>query len=552
LTDTLEGRTDQVAEELAGLIRRLNRADGVPFVYEALEVVAKLYRLDDAIIRLESSIGGGFYRLHRAPVDQEFAQKVSAGPRVLHAEPDVVPTHVAETILDLCVLALRLCISRHSRHLDRQTGLLTEHSFDGLLEASCAQAARHGWLHTLVVLDLANADGDPTADDLRRFGRALRRSLRRGDVASRIEERRFAALLTNADLEAVSPFLARVYGQLGNDRATIRLSLGAATTPNETVDPVELRRIAIGRIQPGTPDHGGDGMDLSPSLWEYLELELRLLPPVVHVARVGREGDRETISILTTDLSTRVEQAARRIVETHGLDLDFEFEALHAPSGPDAVANEPDAVANEPDAVANEPDAVANEPDAVANEPDPVANEPDPVANEPDPVVSEPDPVANEPDPVVSEPEPVVSEPGPVVTVERRQHVPATSAPARQRIVYTSAVATGGPGEYEIQLAHGDRSGAGRSSAGEVRGSAEATLQAVMALGIDLPVTLDSVATAKGSMSPSPVRVVLADLESGRHFVGIAQGGTDGEAASRATLGALNGFLDRDLGAQPR
>ena len=489
MTDTLEVRTDQVGEELAGLIRRLNRADGVPFVYEALEVVAKLYRLDDAIIRLESSIGGGFYRLHRAPVDQELAQKVAAGPRVLHAEPDVVPSHVAETILDLCVLALRLCISRHSRHLDRQTGLLTEHSFDGLLEASCARAARHGWLHTLVVLDLASSEGEPTVDDIRRFGRALRRSLRRGDVASRIEERRFAALLTNADLDAVSPFLARVYRQLGSDRATVRLSLGAATTPHETVDPVELRRIAVGRIQPGAPDHGGDGTDLSASLWEYLELELRLLPPVVHVARVGRESDRETISILTTDLSTSVEQAARRIVEAHGLDVDFEFEALHAPS------------------------------------------DPDPVPNDPDPVPSQPDPV---------------------VTVERRQHVSTTSAPARQRIVYTSAVATGGPGEYEVQLARGDRSGAGRSSAGEVRGSAEATLQAVIALGIDVRVTLDSVSTAKGSPSPSPVRVVVSEIEGGRHFVGIARGGTDGEAASRATLGALDGLLDGILGAQPR
>ena len=481
MTDTLEVRADQVAEGLAGLIRRLNRADGVPFVYEALEVVAKLYRLDDAIIRLESSIGGGFYRLHRAPVDQEFAQKVPAGPRVLHAEPDVVPTHVAETVLDLCVLALRLCISRHSRHLDRQTGLLTEHSFDGHLEASCAQAARHGWLHTLVVLDLASSEGEPTVDDIRRFGRALRRSLRRGDVASRIEERRFAGLLTNADLDAVSPFLARVYRQLGSDRSTVRLSLGAATTPNETVDPVELRRIAVGRIQPGAPDHSGDGTGLSASLWEYLELELRLLPPVVHVARAGRESDRETISILTTGPSTSVEQAARRIVEAHGLDVDFEFEALHAPS----------------------------------------------------------------------EPDPVVSQPDPAVAVERRQHLPTTSASAQQRIVYTSSVATG-PGEYEVRLAHGDRSGTGRSSAGEVRGSVEATLQAVIALGIDVQVTLDSVAMAKGSPSPSPVRVVLSETEGDRHFVGIARGATDGEAASRATLGALDGLLDGVPGAQPR
>jgi hypothetical protein len=96
----------------------------------------------------------------------------------------------------------------------------------------------------------------------------------------------------------------------------------------------------------------------------------------------------------------------------------------------------------------------------------------------------------------------------------------------------------------EVHLAHRDRVGVGRSSAGELRGSAEATMHALADLGIDAPLLLESVCTPRGTVTGSPVRVVLSKEGSGRRYVGIAHGETGAEAASRATLGALNGYLD--------
>lgn len=463
MANALEVPTTDAGEEIAGLVGLLSRTDGIPFVYEVLDEIARRYRLDDAVIGLEREFGGGLFRLQRGRVDRELASRIPEGPRVLFAEPDVVPAEVAQAALDLCGLALRICIGRHSGHLDRRTGLLTDHSFNDVLEASTAQAARHGWVHTLVVLGLDGGDAEPTPGDIiRRFGESLRSSLRSGDVASRVGERRFAALLSGSGLDAVDPFLGRLYDQLGPAQHGIGLSHGAAATPTETVDPVELRRIATSRLQPRAHDRTGAGTDLTASLWESLELELRLLPPVLHVARIGRRGDRAVVAILTADASPTVEASARRIVEAHALDVDFQFDVLRAPVGKDETGAE-----------------------------------------------------------------------GPG----------RAGSLAGSRIAFGSASMQSAV-VAEVRLSHRDRVGVGRSSAGELRGGAEATIHALAELGIDAPLTLESVSTPRGAVTGSPVRVVLSEAQSDRRYVGIARGQTGAEAASRATLGALNGFLD--------
>jgi len=287
-------------------------------------------------------------------------------------------------------------------------------------------------------------------------------SLRGGDIGSYIGEHRFAALLSNSDLDAVNPFLGRVYAQLRAAGFNVGLSLGAAATPTETVDPIELRRLAISRLQPGTPEHLAGSAEPTASRWEHLELELRMLPPVVHVSRLGRRNGHEVIGILTADRSPTVEASARRIVEAHGLDVDFEFDVLSEGESARETEDRP-----------------------------------------------------------------------------RRSGVVA----GRSRVMYKSATMEG-PVEAIVHLALGDRGGGGRSSAGELRGSAEATIQALVQLGIDAPVTLNSVCTPKGQVIDAPVRVVLSEPGSNRRYVGIARGATGAEAASRATLCALNGFLD--------
>ena len=463
MTNTLETAATEVGEEISGLVRTLNRTDGPPFIYEVLEVIARRYRLDDAVVRIESALGEGFFRLHRAPVDPELAGRVPAGGRVFFSEPDAVPPEVAQTTLDLCVLALRLCIARHTRHLDRRTGLLANHAFNAALEASAAQAARHGWAYTVVVLDLGEPPAHSTVDEIRLFGQALRASLRSGDVASRIAERRFAALLSNSELDAVNPFLGRVYARLGQGRDNVELSLGAAAAPTDSIDPVELRRLAASRLQPGGRNPVTGVTELTASLWEYLELELRLLPPVVHVSRNGRRDGRDVVGILIRDASPTIEDSTRRIVEAHGLDVDFEFQVLDAPG-------------------------------EIERPPDPTPTRSGAVAG-------------------------------------------------RSRIVYQAA-SMESPLVTLVHLSHGDRSGVGRSDSGELRGSAEATILAAAELGVIARLSLASVSSAKGEMIGSPVRVILAETGSDRRYVGIARGETGAEAASRATLSALNGFLD--------
>src|SRR6202034_4255618 len=123
------------------LIRQLNRTDGVGYLYEVLDVLAQHYGLDDAVIRLDGTPGDGFFRLHRASVDPELAARVPPGQRVLFTEPDIVGKDVADAVLDLCVLALRLRISRHFRQRDLQTGLLAHQSFEDVLASTTAQAA---------------------------------------------------------------------------------------------------------------------------------------------------------------------------------------------------------------------------------------------------------------------------------------------------------------------------------------------------------------------------------------------------------------------------
>jgi len=462
VTNALVTPAIEAGEEISGLVRKLNRTDGISFVHEVLEELAERYGLDDAVIRIESPLGEGFFRLHRATVGPELASRVPVGPAVFFATPDVVPRDIAQSALGLCVVALRLCVSRRSRHLDRLTGLLNDHSFNDALEASAAQAARHGWTYTMVVFDIDRWAAEPSADDLRRFGTALRLSLRGGDIGSYIGEHRFAALLSNSDLDAVNPFLGRVYAQLHAAGCNLGLSLGAAATPTETVDPIELRRLAISRLQPGAPEHLASSTEPTASRWEHLELELRMLPPVVHVSRLGRRNGHEIISVLTGDRSPTVEASARRIVEAQGLDVDFEFVVLGEEEPPRETHDGP-----------------------------------------------------------------------------KRSGVVA----GRSRVMYKSAIMAS-PVEAIVHLALGDRGGIGQSSGGELRGSAEATIQALVDLGIDAPVALASVCTPKGHAIDGPVRVVLSEPGSNRRYAGIARGATGAEAASRATLCALNGFLD--------
>lgn len=121
----------------------------------------------------------------------------------------------------------------------------------------------------------------------------------------------------------------------------------------------------------------------------------------------------------------------------------------------------------------------------------------------------------------------------------------------RGRVVLQRAIFDPVLGASEVHLSHHERRGSGRSASGPVVGAVEATLAALDDLGMAVPFylfTAGPVATGDGA----PTMVVLRprgnapDTAAAGERIGVARGASAEEAASRATLSALNRFLTLD------
>ncbi|HEX9969882.1 MAG TPA: hypothetical protein VGB03_07055 [Acidimicrobiales bacterium] len=100
--------------------------------------------------------------------------------------------------------------------------------------------------------------------------------------------------------------------------------------------------------------------------------------------------------------------------------------------------------------------------------------------------------------------------------------------------------------ELDVHLALGSRRAVGRGEAGAPADAAAATMDALAALGAELPFRIDA-ATASLRHSPDHAVVVVLepDFRSPKLY-GVARASTMEEAAARATLHALNRYLSRD------
>lgn len=103
-------------------------------------------------------------------------------------------------------------------------------------------------------------------------------------------------------------------------------------------------------------------------------------------------------------------------------------------------------------------------------------------------------------------------------------------------------------GISEVSLSYGTARGTGRAPAGPLVGGAQATLTALGALGMDVPFYLVSAERMQGAPGDAVVVVLAPRAASGTSHgsserIGVATGERDVDAASRATLGALNRFL---------
>ncbi|MGH9093151.1 MAG: hypothetical protein ACRDZR_17500, partial [Acidimicrobiales bacterium] len=116
------------------------------------------------------------------------------------------------------------------------------------------------------------------------------------------------------------------------------------------------------------------------------------------------------------------------------------------------------------------------------------------------------------------------------------------------RVVLLSSRFDRATGVSEVSVAWRGLTAVGRAAGSPLAGAAQATLTAVEALGAVVPYFLTSVdraATERGTpvVVSLAVREVAAGDGAARRRVGVAEGGDDVEAASRATLSALNRLL---------
>lgn len=238
------------------MLEELSHAElGVDFIYTLLDLAATRYGLTDAIVTLSHElVGTQTFRLGRQSLPSDFFLQHGSSDG-LYTEPDVLSEGERDAIRTACQLAMALHLARYGAVRDPLTNLANKRNFESLLESAAARSSRYGWAFTLVVIDLngfkavndrlGHAQGD---DLLRRFGFALRSSLRKGDSAARIGGDEFAVILSNAESREVPGFLERLQASLVSFGGHAEFSVGTATSPRDSIDPDELFRIADSRL----------------------------------------------------------------------------------------------------------------------------------------------------------------------------------------------------------------------------------------------------------------------------------------------------------------
>ncbi len=227
---------------------------GIGFVYAALDLLAKQYRLVDAVVVVgDESLGTQAFRLGRRSVSGDSPGGRATSPG-LFCDPDIVPDVVRDVVRSVCQLALSSHVARYSASHDPVSNIANRQYFDAALRTAAAQSARYGWVFTLMLADVsgfvaADGEGHATGDALlSKFGYTLRRSVRSGDTAARIKRDEFAIILWYAEGTDVLAFTERLRSLLVPGVDQVEFAISTATSPRDSTDPVELFRIANSRL----------------------------------------------------------------------------------------------------------------------------------------------------------------------------------------------------------------------------------------------------------------------------------------------------------------
>ncbi len=228
---------------------------GLSLIYRALDDLVTRCGLDDAAVVIEEpGLGRQVFCAGRRPLDDD--DELLRAPTGLYTSPEVGAEDVDPiTLVNLCVLALRLDVLRYDAWHDPLTGLYDRRSFDRLLEMAVSRCARYGWSFTLVIVDLDalkainDRDGHAAGDAaLRAISDRFGRVLRFGDNAARIGGDEFALILPNTDLNEVPVLLDRVREDVEGQPPVPAFSFGAAYCPTEADGYDALFRLADERL----------------------------------------------------------------------------------------------------------------------------------------------------------------------------------------------------------------------------------------------------------------------------------------------------------------
>jgi hypothetical protein len=504
--------------------------DGVELSYRVLEHVAALHQVPSAWMVLRPALLGPqvFLRGRRAATPSTVSQLLARPPGV-YTEPDIGDHTMSGALAGTCNLVLSAQAAQLSASVDGASGLASRAVTEAALARAAAQSARHGWSHTFVLLATAPT---VTAQRWEAFCAALRTSLRHGDEAGVVAGRQIMAMLGNAETDVARPFLSRLRAAMEHRGvADVEFAVATARAPDESVDPKELWRLLDERLAlPGqgpAPDVGAQPQGLSGPM----ELDLRSLPGVVSVGLTSGSaatGANFQLTVVTVEPQDTLRLEVTRVLGDHLAGTTVNIVAAAAPQQPSGAWLPESAPAPAP---------------AAPLPPEPPASSA-PVA----------DPPANGRAPSAHSFTPAHGD-------EPLNGNGRLAPPPDQRVTLLTVRFDPDTGVSQVDLAYGTARGSGRATAGPLAGGAQATLEALEALGLDVPFYVVSAERAAGIMG-EPVVVVVAPRRSegdrtatpGRRQpsrIGAAEGSEPVEAASRATLAALNRFLTQGKKAPP-
>ncbi len=543
MVDTLPATPDQLSAATA----LFESVAGIDWAYDLLDDVCERHGLPDAllVVRPEPSTLQLFRRgrlpvpphrmaalatcrsgvvdprdllLARTPVQSERTGAMSAAAR-----PDPTTNAVLGALCDAHYRALS---AARSATFDAATGLLSPHAIDGAIVRAAACGARYGWTSTVAAL---TTGGDTPADQRwLALAKALRAVVRTGDGAGVLATGSALVLLGNVGPDAVRPFVARVRAALctaGFD--SVELFAATATTPRETVDPAQLRQLALERLgQMGAPAPASRGERAT------AELDVRSVPGVVWVAwgggtaphvTVGTSGAAKELTALVTsrvhdhfpDASVSVVDASAAAHDANGTHGDVSPGRVRAPLLDAVLARASSPTRGDATDRQFEDHGASGSSNGIP---------------------------------------PLLCATAPGAVVGRGDVGSASDCGApctTVRVMLVRASFDAALGRSQVTLALGPARSTGHAPAGPLVGGAQATIDALRALGEDVPFYLVSAERMVG-IPGEPVVIVLgahhtttAGGAGSNERIGVAGGTDDADAASRATLGALNRYLSR-------